>query len=59
MKILSTAGYLNKTTFIRIIKNESAYYVGQKKNHHWNTKQLLMLTLINASQGVTISILIY
>ena len=57
MKILSAAGCLNKTTFIRIIKNESAYYVG--KNHHWNTKQLLMLTLINASQGVTIYILIY
>ena len=37
--------------------SDRAYYVG--KNHHWNTKQLLMLTLINASQGVTISILIY
>lgn len=30
-----------------------------EKNYHWNTKQLLMVTLINASQGVTISILIY
>jgi len=37
MKILSTAGCLNKTTFIQIIKNERAYYVGKKSLLEYQT----------------------
>ena len=37
MKILSAAGCLNKTTFIRIIKNESAYYIGKKSSLEYQT----------------------
>jgi len=37
MKILSTAGCLNKTTFIQIIKNDSAYHVGKKSLLEYQT----------------------
>ena len=37
MKMLSTAGCLNKTTFIQNIKNESAYYAGKKSLLEYQT----------------------
>ena len=37
MKMLSTAGCLNKTTFIQIIKNESAYHAGKKSLLEYQT----------------------